>query len=461
MNPQNLLTLCLAHVAAFAFFVPEISADQPSPTTPIFSRAQFKYGLGRADYYGRWVDRPLFADPTLSDPASTSPSQFDNASYRKIQEIVVQSGLRGLGYFPNNRAVDNILNFTEKNKIPNFELLLDMTPAGSTEDKVAAAGHALSNPAAFRINDKVVIVSYLADQKSPEYWAEVLQKIREAHGDHFIFLPSIANLGTSTWISRFDQDAITPELEASAKEELRKWARATDGLYVTSRPRTVDRTFHEAFYRDFLIRLMKEVLAEPEFAGKKYLGLTACIGHENSTRIGYSLSSNATATLRHSLEAALSARPDVIVMPEWDEQNENSSVRPTVYNGRTAMRLLRHYTARERGELQEPLPGDDTSIPNLILSYRKTLILGEKLKLELLRVPERGVGEKETLKAQLALTDESGNVVYTSEEWEIPPGTLWEHSVSLPSEEFAKYRYLLPVLKVSGAFGERIFSEGV
>lgn len=436
--------------------------DEDRSAVPIFSRAQLKYGLERTDYHNRWVDRPLFVNPALRD----APSGLSEAAFRRTQEITLQYGLRGLAFFPENyRGSEVVYDLTQKNKVPNFELLTDFDFSDDVEKKVALAGMSLANPDSFRIDGKVVIVSYVADNRSPEFWEDVFRRIRETHGDHFIFLPALnrfAGETTTNWIPRFDAKSISPEQEEAVREGLRKWARATDGLYFegASVMMTRERTFHEAFYRDFIIRHMKEVLAEPEFAGKKYLGLSACIGHENCTRFGYTLSSDGTATLRRSLEAALDARPDVVVIPEWDEQNENTSLRPTVYNGRTAMRLLRHYTSQERGELQEPLPGDDTNIPNFILSYRKILVLGEKLKLELLHVPERGVNENKNLTARIELTGETGDVVWTSQELEIPPGKLWEHVETIPSEQFSRHRYLLPVVKVIDSTGEQVFSEG-
>ncbi|HWL54625.1 MAG TPA: LamG domain-containing protein [Chthoniobacteraceae bacterium] len=432
--------------------------DTPSPV-PIFSRAQLKYGLERTDYYNRWIDRPLFADPSLADLPNPPPSHLSRPAFIRTQKIVVESGLSGLAFFPER---SDVLKLTAENGIAGFQLLTDLHPNVTIEKMIAAAGQALANPASFRMDGKVVMTSYLPQNKPLEFWAEALQKVRETHGDHFIFLPGIINYGgksTNAWIPLFDEGKITPDDVAAIKEDLRKWARVTDGLYTTNRPKTKNRTFHTAFYRDFIIRYMKEVLAEPEFAGKKYLGLSALIGHENNTRFGYTLSCEGTATLRESLEASLEARPALIAMPEWDEQNENTSLRPTVYNGRTAMRLLRHYTAGERGQLQEPLPGDDTRIPNFILSYRKRLVLGEELHLELLHIPEHGLDRK--LTAQIELRDEKGAVVHTSAPLEVTPGKLWVHTEMIPSERLAGHRYLSPVLTVSDPAGQRTFSDGL
>ncbi len=430
---------------------------------PIFSRAQLKYGLERTDYASRWVDRPLYVNPALADPDTDHPGHLARASYRKIQEIVMQYGLRGLAFFPENyRGSTSAYQLTEEHKIPGFELLTDFSVDKSEEDYIGYAGMALANPASFRIDGKVVIVSYLADARPPDYWRKLFTRIREEHGDHFIFLPTLIRFAgetTTHWIPRFDAGTISEEQQKAIRDGIRQWVRATDGLYFesTASMKTTERNFHEAFYRDFIIRYMREVLAEPEFAGKKYFGLSACIGHENCTRFGYTLSSDGTATLRRSLEAALEARPDVIVIPEWDESNENTSLRPTVYNGRTAMRLLRHYTSQEKGELSEPLPGETIATPNLILSYRKLLMLGEALKLELLHVPEKGTVP--AWKVTLELLDPQGKTVHSTKALSVEKGKLWSHDELLPSERFAAHRYLLPRLKVEDGEGKELIYE--
>lgn len=432
--------------------------NKPESGIPIFSRAQLKYGLERTDYYSRWVDRPLFMNPSLADIPDPPPNHLSNPAFLRTQKAVVESGLRGLAFFPER---SDVLKLTKENAISGFELLVDFPPNVTIEKLLEAAGNALANPASFRIDGKVVMVSYRTQDKPPEFWEEALQKVRETYGDHFIFLPGLITydgVSANNWIPLFDAGNITSEQEAGIKEDLRKWARVTNGLYTTNRPKAKDWTFHTAFYRDFMIRYMKEVLAEPEFAGKKYLGLSALIGHENNTRFGYTLGSEGTKTLRESLEASLEAEPDFIAMPEWDEQNENTSLRPTVYNGRTAIRLLRYYTAFGQEKLPEPLAGDDTSIPNFILSYRKMLVLGESLTLELVHIPEQGDQKQWT--AQLELLDPTDAIVHTSDLLEVSPEKLWVHRETIPSEHFAAHRYLRPRLTVNGPSGKRVFLDG-
>ncbi|HWL52630.1 MAG TPA: LamG domain-containing protein [Chthoniobacteraceae bacterium] len=432
----------------------EAESTEPKRPVAIFPRAQLKYGLERGDYANKWVDRPLFVDPTLKDPKSTGHGYLSRKSFLKIREIALAYGVNGLGFFPENSpgmraAYERVV----EHPVPGFQLLTDLAPGGRHEDKIAIAGEALECPASFRINGKVVFMAYMADNRTPEHWRALMADIRKVHGDHFIFIPSLlrfAGESPSVWMRRFKDGEITPEQEEAIREWLRGWVRATDGLGTEgiANFKGWDRKLDIAFYRDFVIRHMKEVLAEPEFEHGKYLMLSAVIGHENCTRFGATLSSEGTATLRDSLEAALDAKPDLITIPEWDEQNENTSLRPTVYNSTTAMRLLRYYTAKERGKLPEPLPGDDTAAPNVILSYRKILALGEPLQLEMVFLPEKGDTEKVML--ELELRDERGKTVQVFEPKEAVPGEMGVWVETVASETFSGSRYLVPVVTVKG-----------
>src|SRR5690606_21325866 len=102
-----------------------------------------------------------------------------------------------------------------------------------------------------------------------------------------------------------------------------------------------DHTFDADYYREILIPIMKSLLNEPPYR-KKYLGLSAYKSHMSPDR-GNNLFQDATRTLRNSFEAAMEAQPDVIVLPEWDEQNENTSWRPTTYGSRSNERITRYY----------------------------------------------------------------------------------------------------------------------
>ncbi|MCK5805364.1 MAG: hypothetical protein KAI66_21215, partial [Lentisphaeria bacterium] len=296
-------------------------------------------------------------------------------------------------------------------------------------------------------------------------WAKMLATLRAEVGDVFLFLPSISKAGGAgwgTWVERFDsKDGITASDRETLKEHLRAYARACDGIYLASAAAIKrDRKVHARFYREFLAPLFREVIDEPEMKSQgKLLGLSACVAHINSTRLGFTLSDDGTRTLRHSFEAAMSVKPDVLVIPEWDEQNENTSLRPTVDNGFSSKRIIRYYMRQIRGRKQRPLPGDDTALPNLILSYRKCVTLGEELRFEMLNVPDSEVGG--TFRARLILRDADGEEVRKFPWRTFRADRLMEVTETLPSERVATRSVLIPELVVRGVDGvERLVANG-
>jgi hypothetical protein len=445
--------------------VPDATRARKTQRTHVFSRAQFIYSLGNADYLHHWVDRPLFVDPAL-DENKERIALMSLKSYRKMQETALQYGLDGLAFFPETVRRAPFFELTRQSDLPHFSLLSEFSPATLPMTKSEVLKMALANPASFRINGKVVITAYNSDTRPLEFWQEELKKLRTEFGDTFLFLPDVIFFGGTSpneWKTKFHNNSITKEDVEKIKEYLRQWARATDGLYnayVNGYHSPADRTFDTDFYRDFVIRLMKSVLAEPEFAGK-YFGLSAALGHENATRFGYTMSSDATKTLRHSFEAAMQAQPELINIPEWDEQNENTSLRPTVYNGLTSMRILRYYTAQLRGEKNAPLPNDAGSTPDIIISYRKTLVLGEKLKVELLNIPDTSQAGSTPVTAQLSLLDAAGRIVFDAPPQKFSGQTMEARDVTLPSENFAAHSVLRPRLEIESGGRRQTFEDGL
>jgi len=426
-----------------------------TPETYVFSRAQFKFGLSVDDYYNRYVDRPLFPD---------REKESDFQQYRQAVELAMRYKLSGLAFFPQNTGCDVAYRFSGEDHTQGFHLLTEFMPRGDEARKIALAGKALQTPSSLRINGKVVLSSYVASTRPPEYWKELMAKIRQTHGDHFLFLPSIVNFGNipvATWLKKFNSGAITERDIRKVKEHLRSWLRATDGLYFSEVTilRDADRRFDLPFYRDFIIPNMKAVLAEPEFKDKIF-GLAAKVGHENHTRMGRTLDSNGTKTLRQTLQAALEAKPEIINIPEWDELNESTCVMPTIYDGMTSMRIIRHCLAAARGEALSPLPGDDVSIPNFIVSYRKMLALGEKLEIELLHVPDSA--ENETWRATLQLKDRDGKTIHSFPEIAIQSGqSMKEHTFVVPTEALAPHCVVQPSLELRKEGKTFHFEEGL
>lgn len=444
----------------------ETTRSRLSDRTYVFSRSQLKYGLEKDNYLSRWVDRPLYVDPSLRTEA-TANERINSLSYRRMQKTAQEYGLDGFAFFPESSGRSEVHALPSPESGTSFHLLTEFSARGDDTEKIRLAGLALANPQSLRLNGKVVLSSYVADSKPPKYWQELLEKIGAQHGDNFLFLPALNNFGgrsLSEWVSLFEKNAISDEDRDRIKDTLREWLAATDGLYFAQVAGVKkDRLFYPEFYRDFIIRYMKEVLTEPAYHGK-YFALAANVGHENCTRFGYTQSSNGTKTLRQSLEAAIEAEPEIINIPEWDEQNENTSLRPTVYNSLSSLRILRYYMAKIRGEQPRFVAGDDPGVPNLILSYRKILTAGEKIEVEILNIPDTiptGDAASVTFTARLNLLASDGSIAFTSPELSFDKNRLMDRTVVIPAETLAAHQVLLPSLDVTEKSGTRTFAEGL
>ncbi len=414
------------------------------PRTLVFSRSQMKYGLER-NYYHTWPDRPLYASREFRVPGyKLTPL----GSYRRILQEVVKYDIDGLAFFPETTGRMEMFDMTMQAGVEGVQLLPEFIPTPYSEESVKAKAEvvrkALATPACPRINGKLLITSYNAGQLPPEEWARILAAVREQVGDTFLFLPALTN-GAS--LKPFGRGKVrTPEMVEKEQEVLRSYLAVCDGIYFHYPPalRNLDRTFDAEFYRDVFIPIFKSVLAEPPFRNK-YLGLSAYRGHLNPDR-GNGFLEDYTRTMRASFEVAMDAKPDVIILPEWDEVNENTGWRPMVNGAHASQRILRYFMSRIKGKAPTPRPGDDTSVPNLILTTRKVLTLGEEVVVELVNVPDSE--ESHTYTAEVALVDDAGKVVHTFEPVTLESGKLTEHRLTLPSERFPHTLTLTPTLKV-------------
>lgn len=439
-----------------------LAADR-QPLTPrplVFSRSQMKYGLDR-HYLRHWVDRPLLIDPGLRVEKQTYAMAFP--SYQRILGVVSSYGLDGLAFFPETSGRMGAFEYTDQAAVPGLKLLPEfITKADSLAAKRDVLKAALACRSCVRINDRLLISSYRADRLSPDKWRTMLAALRDEFGDVFLFIPDITQpCGESwaAWMERYDSEqGVSVADRERLRQYLRSYALATDGLYMAaSAGIKKERRFHTDFYREFLAPFFRDVLSEPDLQGKCF-GLSACGAHINCTRLGYTLSDDGTRTLRNSFEAALSVRPDVIIIPEWDEQNENTSLRPTVDNSFSSRRIVHHYMRRIRGLPAAPMPGDRLDLPNLVLSYRKLLTLGEELRIELLNIPDSDAGG--TYTAGLALLDLDGHVAHRFEDHTFKVSELSEITESVPSETLARYSTLIPAVRITQAGKRHLVERG-
>lgn len=399
------------------------------------------------NYYHTWLDRPLMNSRAYRD--------LEQASFTEMEKEAMHYGLDGLAFFPETKDRMEVFDMAERAGIEGFQLLPELIIYNTMDNAAAAVERAIKSPKSARINGKVLMSGYNSGAFSPDEWKAMLAELRERAGP-FLFVPSLASATQKIRADYLEGRPITQQAIEEAQAYLRSYLDVCDGIYFNYPPalQNPDGTFDGEFYRDICIPIFQSVLAEPQYKDK-LLGLSAYRAHFNPD-VGRprGFMEDLTRTLRSTLSIAIEARPDFIILPEWDEFNENTVFMPTAFGGTTTGRIIRYYTSRMRNTPLKPADGDDVSRPNLILSSRKTVILGETLEYELLHVPD--AAEEGNYTARLSLMDEKGAVAKQFDPVTFKKSELTEHRLSVPTEEFPDALALVPQIEIEGYGDEPI-----
>lgn len=415
--------ICPVVAGALALAVSPVASARIVPETMVFIQTQlYPHREQSRGFLGKYVTQPLYVLEELpSDPNRDGIPEFPHwgtfssqADYDMTLSLVRQYGVDGVALFTASRP-RRFFTAGADSPVPDVKIAPIFTLwQANVSNEFDQVRTVLMNPRAPKIGEKFLTLSYeVGERNPPAVLAAKYDAIRQAFGDRFVFFAGTAVI-TDNGGALHANGGVLPERNIARMKDLaRQYLRVADGIQVeavgfVSVLDHGERVFDTVFYRAML-KVLREVLDEPEFRGRKYLAVGAGLGHMNAYRIGYYLSEDGTRTLRASMEAALEADPDVIQMPEWDELNENTCLCPTLYGARTTMRIMRHYMARLRKRPAEPLPGDDTGVPNLIVSYRKSLDPGECLNVEVLNVPDGSRHGK--LEAAVELLDEKDTLL--------------------------------------------------
>ena len=71
--------------------------------------------------------------------------------------------------------------------------------------------------------------------------------------------------------------------------------------------------------------------------------------------------------------------------------------------------MIRHFAEKIRGEKFTAFPGDDLSIPNMILCYRRRLLAGETAEFQITNIPDQS--PERSYNITLTLTDTNGKII--------------------------------------------------
>jgi len=414
----------------------------------VFSPSQLKYGLYQ-NYLHRYMDRPLFMDTSLRENAVVTGPGF-----RRIMDHAMMYEMDGLGAIIAGSGMiqryELAMQYAEEQHPDGF--MFFPLFGGSVEAEAKARTLELANASSvtarfdYRGGQLVRFGTYGGDRTPADQLAQMLETLRAEQGD-FIYLIAITNWG-ATHDEFLANGTVSPETDAAMKAHIREYLDIADGIDMSygGAWRRPDRTFDAEYYRDYVIPTIKAVLSEPPYRDK-FLALGAKIGYFQFMS-GSTLDEDGTRTLRASFEAAMDAKPDMIGMAEWDELNEHTTIEPTVCNSLSTQRIIRNYMRQIKGLEAAPNPGDDTSIPNLIVSYRRKLTLGEQIEIEMLNVPD---GSEGGYTVTASLVDKNGNMVCDAAPVHFDAERLMEHRWTIPSESLAGKTLLRPSFAITTA----------
>ena len=430
----------------------------------------YSNGNSWTGWTSRWTDWPLTVDRSLG---YLEGRQY-HVTWPDLRRTLTEMGEGGMdgatfnmGKYANPELIVNALARGESlpvMTVPDY-------PPGRRMD-----GHAKPKedepwfaPAFFNRNGcffegKPLVTSYWTFRTTPKEIEERRAYIRKLHGD-FLLVLDTGLFSTSDWKAKLRSgEGISAEDVNGAKERMRRVLRMADGCRLSFYNSVTDvfdgeRSFDADFFRQHVTPIVQEVYAEPEFKGK-LLAMNIGMGHDNAYIGGQRNSSNGTKTLRDSLACALELDPDFVTFFEWDEWNENTGIRPTLWNSFAARRVVRAIKAAAEGRSPEPpLKGDDVAIPNVILSFRKTLALGDSLRFELLSVPDAAATG--TAELRLTLRDESGKWLATLPKVELDLTKMDERRVKWDSALAGDACAIVPELEVTWGGRTRTWRDGL
>jgi len=456
---------------------PESASVKRTPLVPrtlVFSRTQSQYNLYRnyLHYYTPewyWIDRPLFFDRSLRPAGDYPGSTLTEPSFSRIMDSAKPYEIDGFSHLTaaGTHQVTNYMKALQfaAPRSDHFPILLELAPIGTDVDKAVTnisklLDAALASPAAPRVNGKVLISSYNLDLDSLQTWTEVIAKLHQKYGNKFLIVASIVKPWWGHYANAKNGVIPADQLE-DLKTYLRSWLNVFDGVLYSAVGHATDPTnddlLDQKFY-EYITRACDSVLSEPAYR-QKYFGLSGAVGYFNPITDSRS-NENGTQYLRDSLRIALAAHPDFIILPEWDEVNENTCVEPTVYNSFSSQRIIRYDMRRLKQEPLAPQTGDDVSIPNLTISYRPFLMLGEPLQVEILNVPDGSAKGNYTLK--LSLKDINHHTIKVLSPATLTSTELKDHTFIIPTEKLADYPVLMPSLQVTSPDGKtQTFEDGL
>lgn len=432
----------------------------------IFSRFLYKYSLFN-NYYNWWIDRPLLHDRSLRYPSGTFKHIIKKSLIRD-GGIAESYGLDGWEVFINMNQGDHFKSSTkylESGKVGAFKFLSSFDGHGMKPNNIRECIDSLKTAqrrsSVFRLGGRILISSYCAGLLTPSELNSFLDSLRKQANCDFLFVVDLQHI-IHKIIRNYPDGKLPKETTVSLKNIIRSYLDICDGvMYAGANHLSIPRSngygkiFNPEQYKS-IISIFEDVLNESKYNNKLF-GLSASLGYINH-RAGTAEIEEGTKRLRQTLEIVSKAKPDFIILPEWNEVNENTCFQPTVYNSFAVKRILRYYISQLKKTPLTPIPGDDLSVPNLIISYPRSVKLGEKIDFEILNVPDGKFNSD--YKVNLQLFDVNRKLLKEFRNLSFSPEKLQDRTISIASEQMCRYQVVVPVVTIlTGSGPSKIYDN--
>ncbi len=415
--------------------------------TQFVPRAQLKYTLSANHYIHRWFDRPLYQNTGL-EQFNRPGMRVNDAEAQAMKKALERGKCSGIASL---LETSGRISFFRTSRDNGMRLHAELTTSRfrKSQDHLTIAGMMLDAPNVFRFNGKPVITVY-PPQVDTTYIKELRKSIAAKYGDKFVIAPYVPFYNKHKFKKAVPLTAAA--IEAMA-EDLRSHLRMADGILVHGEHHNTGDKIDNAFGFKVMIPILHKIYSEPEFKNK-FLALGVLQGHENQYRWTFIRNSDGVATLRKELEFITALRPDICLLPEWDEVNENTCYRPMVNSGWSSLRMVRHFAEKIRGEKFTAFPGDDLSIPNMILAYRRRLLAGELAEFQVTNIPDQTPARRYSVK--LSLYDIKGNCIRNFAPQELDSTVCKDVTFTIPAAELLKYQLVKPKLEITWNGGKYV-----
>ncbi len=437
--------------------LPWAEHQQMFDRTWIFPRLQAKYDLMK-NYLGAYSlgsgtfnDRPLFFDRTLAGiPLPLYNKLGTPEGFRRQLDSALEF-VDGFGLFAMPRRPARFLDpvrYADEKGLKNV-ILLEITPVWLSlhAPMKEIIDKALASPAVFKFDGKLVIGCYHGETLTPDQWKEALAHYRAKFPGKLLFFCELRGLAYQICADFKRGNGQIPKRKIEEyKVHARRYLDVVDGInfsgsnHITaSKPGFPEHVFNAEAYEKFIVPLFTAVVNEPQYKGRKLLGLSAHKAYCQVRKTSSNVDEEGTLALRRSLATALAAKPDLIVMPEWNEVNENTHVEPVVSDAKATVRIVNAIRGRKTTDVER-------RYPNFILSFRQENELGAPIPIELLGLPDP---DGEPYSVVLKLMSPDGKLLKRFPSRRFSHRKIESTFHLEPAAQFAAHRYLVVLLEVT------------